>query len=542
VLQHFQRGVMVQQDSARLLAALEADAEVALHDEQEAGAARGRSRRCALPCSKRLLAELVVAAVLIVAVFAPRSAPAEVAPAGELAIISMPGEASQALRAGRDPLWGTHAANCAVNVGFSAVYLGKSGLGINAAVQTCYPQDTKAEKTACAASVAGLIAGFLYSGYFISAAAVECESTLMVPNKDRLLQEGCAADFMVFSGTLALLASTGAAMHAVCLKEFSLPSFNLPKIEWDHSKKKGANKEKDEGAAVAVETAAATAATDSVAVGTGTGGGSAISSTEALAFNGAGRRLAAGNVSEPAVGGRLDPSALQRLHQLLDKDERQKAAVTPEQMKRLRELVDADGSKLNKTAVLHRLEASTRKLKKLPAAVTKMKDKMDEMVHKIANKRAEKDPDDPIVAFVRHSDEVKAKVKTYEAWDGQVKARRANNAACALDLAAATLFIARAGILINYGITDCSKEKLATSGQEGDMLCTVMVTSIIGAFTFVGSLLSYAVAHCDGFAQYAGPLCAASIIDTIGGIAEVAAASSDFTLNCEDKGEADAER
>mmetsp|Transcript_1752 Transcript_1752/g.4428 ORF Transcript_1752/g.4428 Transcript_1752/m.4428 type:complete len:398 (+) Transcript_1752:70-1263(+) len=292
-----------------------------------------------------------------------------------------------------------HAAMCGVNVGLASILLGKSGLAINAAVQACPDH-----RGPCSASVSGLLAGFLYSARFLSAAAAECQSSLQLFDADKISQASCAVDVNLFLGSLALLASTGSTMHDTC-------------------------------------------------------GGGPESGEDELADDGA-RRL--------QIGEHWDVDRSKDVHVLVKM------------------------GRLNRTAAAEKLNTAVQKLQFQWPALSAI--------------------------------EAHAEAEAIE---------RADEAECAFDASFATILVARAGLLINAGIVECSVGRLRGGGNEAKATCAANIGSIIGAFSFMAASMSYAVSHCDGLlGNHTPPLCAAAILDTIGAVAEVAASGSGFNRHC----------
>merc|ERR1712087_117526 len=86
--------------------------------------------------------------------------------------------------------------------------------------------------------------------------------------------------------------------------------------------------------------------------------------------------------------------------------------------------------------------------------------------------------------------------------------------------------------MINAAIKDCSASELYSGQNMGRAVCTADLASVIGAFSFVASGISYAVFHCPAWKRGTKPLCAGAIINIVSALAQVAAAGSDMTVSC----------
>jgi len=120
---------------------------------------------------------------------------------------------------GSDP---GHVGFCIVNVGATAVFTGKAGLAINAAVKTCPVQDTAVDKKSCTVSITGVILSFGYMSALASAAAADCMSTLTLTDKAAVTRAECAADTSDLIAGLTLVASAGTAVAITCGKTKAL--------------------------------------------------------------------------------------------------------------------------------------------------------------------------------------------------------------------------------------------------------------------------------------------------------------------------------
>merc|ERR1712190_508411 len=85
--------------------------------------------------------------------------------------------------------------------------------------------------------------------------------------------------------------------------------------------------------------------------------------------------------------------------------------------------------------------------------------------------------------------------------------------------------------MINGAVSDCSRFEIRTGGLEQRAKCSVDVSSVISAFSFMASGISFACFHCP-FYKRAEPACAGSIINLIAALAEIAAVGSNLEATC----------
>jgi len=109
--------------------------------------------------------------------------------------------------------------------------------------------------------------------------------------------------------------------------------------------------------------------------------------------------------------------------------------------------------------------------------------------------------------------------------------RSAEIAECVFDVGQATLFFARAGLMVNAAVADCSRFELRTGGGAAQARCAVDVSSVISAFSFAASGISYSCFHCP-FWKHVVPACAGAIVNLISALSQIAAAGSSFEANC----------
>mmetsp|Transcript_142451 Transcript_142451/g.442944 ORF Transcript_142451/g.442944 Transcript_142451/m.442944 type:complete len:172 (-) Transcript_142451:170-685(-) len=109
--------------------------------------------------------------------------------------------------------------------------------------------------------------------------------------------------------------------------------------------------------------------------------------------------------------------------------------------------------------------------------------------------------------------------------------RSAELATCVFDVGQATFFLARASVMINSAVADCSRFQLRTGGIPGYALCAVDVSSVVSAFAFVSSGISYAAFHCS-FWKTLPPACAGAISNIIAALTQIAASGASFMGTC----------
>mmetsp|Transcript_78556 Transcript_78556/g.168330 ORF Transcript_78556/g.168330 Transcript_78556/m.168330 type:complete len:354 (-) Transcript_78556:91-1152(-) len=112
-----------------------------------------------------------------------------------------------------------------------------------------------------------------------------------------------------------------------------------------------------------------------------------------------------------------------------------------------------------------------------------------------------------------------------------ISIRQADIAECVFDVGQATLFLARAGAAVNAAVKDCSTYQLRSTGRVGQAKCAVDINGVIGSFSFVASMISFAVSKCPILIN-THALCAGEIINLIAGLAGVAATASGFKESC----------
>lgn len=342
-------------------------------------------------------------------------------------------------------------ANCVVDVGISSIFLGKAGLGINAAVQTCTKNPlyshrrrgagkpmsrrrstniTPMEQATCSAAVSGILSGFLYSASFAALAAADCEKSLKVTVEKTVNEAMCVADVNFILGGMALIAQAGSEIYATCPGPL----------------------------------------------------------TKAFRGENWGNFAQAGFKGDGAIA----YDSARRLSEFKEK------YFTDKSMERL-----MDQGELNSTKVNEALEDANQKLKHF----------VPEAEH--------------ISSEARRLAPAATKSKAFQVIQDK-KVRKAEQAQCAFDVGQATFFLTRAGLMVNSAVQDCSSAHLYEGENKGKAMCSVDVTSIIGAFSFVASGISFAVFNCPAWKLNTDAACAGAIINIVSALAEVAAAGSDF--------------
>lgn len=115
--------------------------------------------------------------------------------------------------------------------------------------------------------------------------------------------------------------------------------------------------------------------------------------------------------------------------------------------------------------------------------------------------------------------------------DKMLRDRSAEMAECVFDVGQATFFLARAMLMINAAVADCSRFELRTGGRPQHTRCAVDVASVVSAFSFVSSGISYAAYHCAFWTTLA-PACAGSISNMIAALSQIAASGASFEGTC----------
>jgi len=119
----------------------------------------------------------------------------------------------------------------------------------------------------------------------------------------------------------------------------------------------------------------------------------------------------------------------------------------------------------------------------------------------------------------------------FEARNKTLHERSGEIAMCFFDVGQATFFMARAGLMINAAVADCSRFELRTGGRHAKARCAVDVRKVIASFSFVASGISYASFHCP-FWKTVAPACAGAIANLIAALSEIAAVSASFQATC----------
>jgi len=115
--------------------------------------------------------------------------------------------------------------------------------------------------------------------------------------------------------------------------------------------------------------------------------------------------------------------------------------------------------------------------------------------------------------------------------DEAIELRNQNVAECVFDVGQATFFLARAGMAVNAAVSDCHTDTLRATGRKGQARCSVDINGLIGSFSFVASMVSFAVAKCPILTNV-NAICAAEVANLIAGLAGVAATGSSLKATC----------
>lgn len=286
-------------------------------------------------------------------------------------------------------------ATCVVDIGAATIFLGHAGSALNAAVQSCervnntHGEAKTAEvRSACTASIAGIVTAFSYAAGFLAEAAADCKSSLQIVDIEAVKKAACAADIATFMGSLGLLANSAFVASDTCRGQ--LPD-----------------------------------AVDRLADNT--------------------RRL---YDTEPLKNSPAEGTASQAL----------------------------DNQRLQ-----------------------------DVLEHQVTS--------------------------PFEAKQKTLDERSAEIAMCFFDVGQSTFFMARAGLMINAAVADCSRFALRTGGKHAKARCSVDVRRVMSSFAFVASGMSYASFHCP-FWKTVAPACAGAVGNLIASLSEIAAASASFQTTC----------
>jgi len=112
----------------------------------------------------------------------------------------------------------------------------------------------------------------------------------------------------------------------------------------------------------------------------------------------------------------------------------------------------------------------------------------------------------------------------------------AQNAACAFDVGQFTFLSARAGLMINYAVQDCSAQALFEGGNINRAKCITDVGRTIGAFGYTASGIAFAVFECPDIIDNLNAACAGSIVNLVAGTAELMGNGADLFTTCHQLG------
>lgn len=341
-----------------------------------------------------------------------------------------------AAQAPPQPMWlsrlkQANVANCVVDVGLASTMLGKAGVAINAAIQTCGREGD--DSHACATAVSGVVAGFSYGAAFISAAAAECRASLEVVNAHAVLSEACAASTSMIVATLSLMVNAGTTIADTCAPyRYPLPTTPGPTQEPTPTPEPTPNPEP---------------------------------------------------TPRPEPTEAPNPSGLEE-------------GLPEGHARRLAGLAG------NRTALYAKLAEATRKLQ-----------------HAGLKPPARFAQDQP-----QHLPE-----------GGKPLPDRtgAQNAACAMDVGQFTFYMARAGLMINYAVRDCSERHLYEGGNVHNAKCVADTGRAIGAFGYTASGIAYAVYECPDIIDNLDAACAGGIINLVAATAELMGHGANILTTCQ---------
>lgn len=108
----------------------------------------------------------------------------------------------------------------------------------------------------------------------------------------------------------------------------------------------------------------------------------------------------------------------------------------------------------------------------------------------------------------------------------------AQNAACAFDVGQFTFLSARAGLMINYAVKDCSAPVLFEGGNLNQAKCVTDVGRAIGAFGYTASGIAFAVFECPDIIDNLDTACAGAIINLVAATSELVGNGADLANTC----------
>jgi len=112
--------------------------------------------------------------------------------------------------------------------------------------------------------------------------------------------------------------------------------------------------------------------------------------------------------------------------------------------------------------------------------------------------------------------------------------RPTSQAECAFNIGQITWFFARAGLLLNAAVKDCSAAELYKGKNKNQAKCMAEVTRMILSLGVVGSGIANAVVQCPELLRNVEAACAGSIINIIAGFSDALAASASFENSCKE--------
>lgn len=109
-----------------------------------------------------------------------------------------------------------------------------------------------------------------------------------------------------------------------------------------------------------------------------------------------------------------------------------------------------------------------------------------------------------------------------------------DNVSCFFDHSQGLLYLSRAGLEISNAVKDCSSAELSNGEDARKATCSTRISGVINSFVFMASYFTMSIEHCPSILSFEHSKCAAAIINTVAGVAGVAATGSSFFNSCKD--------
>jgi len=106
------------------------------------------------------------------------------------------------------------------------------------------------------------------------------------------------------------------------------------------------------------------------------------------------------------------------------------------------------------------------------------------------------------------------------------------NAACAFHVSQATFLLARAGLMINYAVKDCSRHVLFEGTDITQSKCIADVARVVGALGFTAGGIGLSVFECPTIIDNLDAACSAAIITMVGAVSELVASGASQVTSC----------